>query len=69
MSLIAKLSLLNLRRALNTALYVFPNFPGYILTVLERFEQFEFLRVHRYRRNRGTEYAGPRILKHLKLLL
>ena len=35
----------NLRRALNTALYVFPNFPGYILSVLERLEQFEFLRV------------------------
>ena len=48
---------------------VFPKPSGYILTVLERFEQFEFLHVYRYLRNRGTEYAGPRILKHHKTSL
>ena len=66
MRLIAKLSLPNLRRALKTTLRVFPKSSGYILTVLERFEQVEFLYVYRYLRNRGTEDAGPRILKHHK---
>ena len=66
MRLIAKLLLPNLRRALKTTLRVFPKSSGYILTVLERFEQVEFLYVYRYLRNRGTEDAGPRILKHHK---
>ena len=69
MSLIAKLSLPNLRQALKTTLCVFPKSSGYILTVLERVEQVEFLYVYRYLRNRGTEYAGPRILKHHKTSL
>ena len=55
MRLIAKLSLPNLRRALKTTLRVFPKSSGYIVTVLERFEQVEFLYVYRYLRNRGTE--------------
>ena len=69
MSLIAKLSLPNLRQALKTTLCVFPKPSGYILSVLERLEQFEFLRVYRYVRNRGIEYASPRILKPLKMPL